>query len=560
MKKPNAISIVTIPLFLAVFVVVLLLQCPVQADYLKMNPPPDVDKVFHHHGNASSCWVAAAANMLAGAGYGDGDNVQERADDIYDEMCADANISCCRGCYGWADTALRVWLASDDNKWKDSNPYTVVTVHAADPDCKVNRNPWADPNLPMFIGNKLRKCNMLRLSILKPNKTCGHAITAWGDNRDSNDLTVNPTRVKVTDSDSPYNITGDVQTYTYDDYDNPNPEGSNQGVGWYINYNYSEANHRYIDNVVTLAPSNFITWPFTLAATWKAVGSYKIKQDSATDATDLHYRVGSDGPILSYRTSISWDNNDVPPGIGENKSPPTRITVDWDLSDNPVPDGNEVTITTEFVLPVAAIIVNTMDHNSVRFTYPADGLDKPGFGWLMTSLKLATPVEPNATGGYIIGAFDIYDNPGGGEQDIVGRYRFINEYLYDEDPEHHDFVLNGTPQTGYWVGNFRFGHSYALLDDQALWQFSNWLPFTPPAPYIYQLIPGGVPPMNISWEGLLPYPKGQDYNPPIPQECGDPGTSYEAGDINRDCTVDFRDFAEFANTWLRCTDPQGCCG
>ena len=40
------------------------------------------------------------------------------------------------------------------------------------------------------------------------------------------------------------------------------------------------------------------------------------------------------------------------------------------------------------------------------------------------------------------------------------------------------------------------------------------------------------------------------------QNCGDEGTVYLAADINKDCKVDFTDFAAFANQWLSCTDPS----
>jgi hypothetical protein len=52
--------------------------------YLKIDPPPDVDKA-NLAGN-NSCYLATASNMLAGAGDGNGNNVQARADDIYSDL------------------------------------------------------------------------------------------------------------------------------------------------------------------------------------------------------------------------------------------------------------------------------------------------------------------------------------------------------------------------------------------------------------------------------------------------------------------------------------------
>ena len=54
--------------------------------YLRMSPPPDVDKSSSVQGVDNSCWEATAANMLAGAGYGTGRTAQLRADQIYGQM------------------------------------------------------------------------------------------------------------------------------------------------------------------------------------------------------------------------------------------------------------------------------------------------------------------------------------------------------------------------------------------------------------------------------------------------------------------------------------------
>ena len=60
---------------------------PVSAEWIKSppDPLPDVDK---EPPGDMSCWLATASNMLAGAGYGDGTNIQERAVDLYNELIA----------------------------------------------------------------------------------------------------------------------------------------------------------------------------------------------------------------------------------------------------------------------------------------------------------------------------------------------------------------------------------------------------------------------------------------------------------------------------------------
>jgi hypothetical protein len=62
---------------------------------------------------------------------------------------------------------------------------------------------------------------------------------------------------------------------------------------------------------------------------------------------------------------------------------------------------------------------------------------------------------------------------------------------------------------------------------------------------------------NIVWSEYLD--KAELFKGAIELVCGDWG--YKRADLNQDCTVDFRDFAIFAEDWLQCTmpdDPQ--CG
>lgn len=41
----------------------------------------------------------------------------------------------------------------------------------------------------------------------------------------------------------------------------------------------------------------------------------------------------------------------------------------------------------------------------------------------------------------------------------------------------------------------------------------------------------------------------------MPRRCGDLGTVYLPGDLNEDCSENFKDIAEVADKWLECTDP-----
>ena len=470
--------------------------------YMKMDPPPDVDKAGGG-GTDNSCWMATASNMLAGAGYGTGTDVQARADEIYSEMVSNYGIA--NG--GWADVALSWWLSSANNTWSATNPYTIVTVYG-----NKTRVPWVNANGAQFIGNELRRCQFLGLSISWPTSgssgSGGHAITAWGDNMGRGTLSTNPVSVMVTDSDR--DTGGDVQTWDYDDYTNPNPGGSNNGNGWYFDYS---TNHPFIKHIITLCPTDD---PSDNELTQKVVGSYKIHQ-SVEDvaATDLHYRVRTDVDILSYKTTIDWTDK-VSPTITEG-TPRRSITVDWDLKEHAIEYCTWVTITTEFVLPR----YNAIFYDDVHFTYPAtydptihELHKKPDlYSWLKTPVLTRADQIPNVTGGYVVASFDVINPVLSGNQQLVGEYRLIHQYSYDQDPEMHEFLLAGTE--GYSVENLRFGHTYGYPSTMELWKFEDWMTVVEDTSYFL-----GEEPLNIQvdWEGKLPYPEGEVIPPEILKE------------------------------------------
>lgn len=440
-----------------------------RADWQKMNPAPDVDKEFISgnpgvrpgvpaHVNDNSCWMATAANMLAGAGYGNGVTVQERADDIYLDMLNwqrsidPTNIHGVRD-GGWVDNALNWWLNSPNNTWGGFNPYTVVTVYG-----DVYCNPWADTDGPRFIGNQLRDCQSVGLGLRWPRSfifgSCvgGHAITAWGDDGNAGVLTTNPTQIIVSDSDDDND--GNLQIYDYDIYTNPNPEGFNEGYGWYINYLNNNLDHPYILQVITLCPTDIEVDPHDKPFQ-KVVGSLKRHQRRYQMATDLHYNVYTDYDILGYRTEIDWPTSNSPVIVESNAHHDSltrdTIHVDWDLSDNPIPYCKWVTITTEFILHDW----NGVWYDDVYFTYGAGAVADtvlPPFGWEIITPKLIDVNIVDITGGFVVGAFDLYDFSLD-EPDLMGQYRFIHQYSYTQDPEQHMFTIRG--------GNER----YADFDD-----------------------------------------------------------------------------------------------
>ena len=488
------------------FALVVLCVSATSCFYMKMDPPDDVDKgppAPLPPAVDNSCWMATAANMLAGAGYGDGITLQTRALDIYNDLITwqtNPNNPTGKADGGWTNTALDWWLSSNNNTWPN-NPYTVVTVYG-----NMVRIPWANPNGARDIGNELRECNFTGLSISWPTNAVavgGHAITGWGDHSGDDTLTSNPSRVRLVDSDR--DTGGDVQSYIYDAYTNPNPGGPNLGNGWYFNY---DDNHPFIKHIATLSPTED---PAGNRMAQRVVGSCKIHQRNKINATDLHYEVSTDVDILSYKTTVNWITG-TPPSITESEPQRRKLTVDWDFSGNSVPYCKWITITTEFILPRW----NAIKYDDVHFTYPR-GLTElliPSLGWKMETPKIEKAASiPDVTGGYVVGSFEIVNPDLPPDRRLVGEYRFIHQYSFDQSPEKHVFTLTG--EKGYSATNFRFGHSYGFLNTKSLWEFKGWMTDIPD-----KLYPLGDKPIEIrlDWKGRLPYPKGEDIKGRVPSK------------------------------------------
>jgi hypothetical protein len=483
-----------------VVVMVLAAAEPLQADWQR-TPASDVDKEFIS-GNGGiaagvppsdmSCWMAAASNMLAGAGYGNGATIQQRAEDIYLDMLVWRNSIDPTNTHGvrdggWMDNALNWWLASANNTWP-ANPYTVVTVYG-----NTSKIPWSNSSGAKYIGNQLRDYQQVGLSISKPRTSAsgipsgGHAITAWGDSGTSSTLASNPSLVIIGDSDR--DTGGDFQTYTYDSYTNPNPGGFNEGNGWYFNFS---SNHWFIKHIATLCPTDSPVDPHD-GPTQKVVGSYKIHQDDLESATDLHYTAWTDYNILGYRTEIDWPTNNDPCITESNTHVPslTRsdINVDWDLADNPVPYDKDVTITTEFILQNW----NGIWYDDVYFTYPGAEdtkyLQPPYNSSLGTDIRvdnkdgidrlLADDFPCTTTGEitkiYLWGSW----NNDGRTGPAPGTIQKFHLYIYSDDPvgdnpnDPNDDKYNkySKPLKLLWSGNFgQFTETvYSLVQEEYFW-------------------------------------------------------------------------------------------
>jgi hypothetical protein len=468
-----------------------LAACSPNPEFIKMNPPPDVDIQQPRIPGDNSCWMATASNMLAAAGYGNGYTVQERADDIYADMLDEWEVTQA----GFVETAIQWWLGSTNNKWPD-NPYTITeSWYNYD-------NPITYDDAPMWFGNYLRSCYFAGISITWPTETGsigGHAMAAWGDNAGNEDLTFVPGVIKLTNShDEDENVP--YFRYNYDSFSNPNPGGPNQGEGWYLDYS---ENHPYIKEFIFLESTDL---PNDHVKTQMVTGSFMIIQTEKTAASDLHYDAFSDSEVLSYRTWTNW-SDDISPTITETTYSPTEpsmsgntldgISVDWDFSDNRIPQGEKIIATTVFIEPNYNFIL----HTNIYFTYPdeTEGGSGPFFFWRLYTPEIDNASQiPNVRGGYVVGSFDLV-NPRRDNQ-VVAQYRFMHQFWFDQDPESHVFTMQGNQ--GLLVTNLRFGHSYGYLKGETLWDFEDWLTI------IREPLPLGADEISIklNWDGLLTYP------------------------------------------------------
>jgi hypothetical protein len=132
-------------------------------------PVPDVDKSMPLDPADNSCWQAAAANLLAGGGYGTGADAQARADSIYNQLTADLT----KAHLGDTARAVNYWLYMygknpDSPEFQPNNPYTdVTTVNGA-------TLGLADYN---FLLDELIRCQYVAVSF---NEPAPHTMTLVG--------------------------------------------------------------------------------------------------------------------------------------------------------------------------------------------------------------------------------------------------------------------------------------------------------------------------------------------------------------------------------------------
>lgn len=460
--------------------------------YLKTNPPPDAERATGSQDQTS--WLAAAANLLADAGYGTGRTVQDRADKIYTDLVNHFSAEAT----GWTDAAIQWWLESELNLWPD-NPYKLVRVYGN----KRPIVPWDYPSGSSFIGEQLRQGNLVAASISWPASkedvqgTGGHVLSCWGDDLKLKAPALRkPEHLRVTDSDR--NLGGIIQTYRYDDYNNPNPNGYSLGPGWYISY---DPNHPFIKNIVTLSPQLAEIEEKLLV---ESLISLRISS-TGTDAAGFSAGVACSQAMGGLMAELIRGRKKNATEQYHPKLLYNYTTIDFDFSKDPVPAGQPLFINLE------AMTAPSPQFSLQDAVLTPPGKESPSFGPLNFSLGIesadASPrsLRKDFTGGYILGSIDlVLRDPLANSPGMETALRFMLQYPYNENPERHTLVVQGAGNLE--IKSIRLGHSYGLLSTDSLWNYDNWIT------YIDQ-IPGSsgiAHRIEINWNGLLPYPKGED--------------------------------------------------
>ncbi|MFA6135078.1 MAG: PEP-CTERM sorting domain-containing protein [Phycisphaerae bacterium] len=205
------------------------------------DPVPDVNKLGGAQDN--SCWLATAANMLAGAGWGLSDKTaQQNGDAIYGQLTGHFGTAC----GGMEERAINWWLlnygynpdAVDANYYRPTLTYNDVThvdrtLTAADYD---------------FLLNELTRCQYVGVSFVVPGQELGHAMTLVGGNYSSFHVPPGGLQASVWhDSDKTLGVNGD------DPHANVWRNANND---WYVNYqdDGNPNNDLLAENYTTLCP------------------------------------------------------------------------------------------------------------------------------------------------------------------------------------------------------------------------------------------------------------------------------------------------------------------
>lgn len=260
-----------------------------RGDWKSFAIPTDVSKsgTAPYLGDNSG-WLATAANMLGGAGYGRGRTDAVRAANIYQNLVTWNGGTATTGS---VKSAMDWWLGSSNNIWK-GNPYTATQV-----DSGVGSN----ANGLGQMGNRLRGGAFVSLEIAG---SANHALTLWGDDGSAGNFApgANPSRLFLSDSN-------DATTgfYTSD------PSWDSHNSRWTLPYANGMAT---LANANTLSRSRADAWTIPLCpgsslvvTAPTSVGNglsnywvYLVRTDDATSQTyalDISFTGSSLSQLLS---------------------------------------------------------------------------------------------------------------------------------------------------------------------------------------------------------------------------------------------------------------------
>jgi len=424
--------------------------------YLQVNPPPDINQDETLRININ--WQVAAANMLASSGYGAGKGIQEQADNIFaqiNEHFGNKNT-------GWTDAALEWWLHSEHNVWQN-NPYKLITVIGY----KESKKPWADPEGSMKLGQMAREGHFLAIGITWPShySLAGnqgtHILNYIGDSQKKKRVREAPEHIRVTD---PFrNKGGSIQTYKYDDFKSPNPEGIPSGEGWYFNY---DENHPYIFMVTILSP---VDDPAENSLCNFNLTSLRMKHHGSGGITNFSITTETDSNLAGFHLSIDRPIKREPK-VSEEISRRRNITFEWNLSTRTKTESAWLTATAE-------VMTGNLHEMIIKDAVFSDkeNDDIPGLPFLQWNIvtdEVRNVLIPNISGGYIIGRLELY-KPDSIENELTGELIFETRYSMFESPGHHSFTV--AADSGYLITNISLGHSYEYLPMDDLWDFTNWI-------------------------------------------------------------------------------------
>lgn len=477
-----------------VFVVIVLLMTG--CGYLAVNPPPDVRLQADQFDQSN--WQAVAADMLAVAGYGEGINIQERAEIIYQQI----NGFFGSRMPGWTDAALEWWLDSDYNLWPD-NPYRIVNFIGH----KFPRIPVNDTRLTSDIARLLREGNIVAVSLSWPDTKMdatgagGHTLLVIGDDLGPKPKDRFPEHLRVTD---PFRDKGgNIQTYVCRWIGSLNEANGKNMPGWYLSYS---ENTPYIKGLTVLERiKRPATW-FSQHQTTPGLPTVNLTTFKV-DVPDSHTISSIECSIAADSSILSCDPGTEQPlrraaSVSYDPDHDSVVHVLCNLNRNGTGEDEMLSLFSRIYLPgahqtVAGKTVIELDKGNNVLTHPH-------FSWKMEFEKVSALTTGHICGGYIVASIGVERVNDTLSLPPLSEIRFLTRYHMDESPLYHQLSLGGDQD--YRVTTVKLGHSDGILTPSDLWDFEDWIT----QKTVNEII-SERPVIKSNWYGKYRYPAGEEY-------------------------------------------------